>query len=180
MLTAANWTPLKNHAALLPVLEQLREYSWQWRILGDCGEEPQLCRRFSEEAEERGFGERVELWGAVTLEATAREMGAADIYLSPSLLESYGMSVAEAMAAGCAVLAADSGGTAELIRHGEDGLLCGAEDAAQWREALERLLREPEERRRLGDAARQRAAGFPAWQEQAAKLLAAIEEVRSG
>jgi glycosyltransferase involved in cell wall biosynthesis len=176
MVTAANWSPLKNHRLLLPVLEELSGLPWRWRILGDCGRDGELCRRFSAEAERRGVAGRIALCGAKSPAETAEEMAAADIYLSPSLLESYGMSVAEAMAAGCAVAAADRGGTAELIRHGEDGLLCDPERPEQWRQALQRLLSRPAERRRLAAAARRRAEEFPSWEESAGRLLRGIGE----
>lgn len=54
------------------------------------------------------------------------------------------------MAGGAAVVASPVGLTPELVRHDETGLL--AETTRDWEDALGRLIREPETRRRLADA----------------------------
>jgi glycosyltransferase involved in cell wall biosynthesis len=175
MITVANWTPLKNHAALLPVLAELRAQPWIWSIIGDCRPQPGLCRSFREEAQRLGLAGRIELKGPAGIEQVAQALREADLCLSPSLLESYGMSIAEAMAAGCAVVAAARGGALDLIADGETGRLCDPERRGCWHSVLEQLLRRPEERRRLGTAAREWAERFPGWRESAERLLAGIE-----
>lgn len=61
----------------------------------------------------------------------AEHYASADIFLFPSLTETYGNVTPEAMASGLAVLAFDYAAGAELIRHGDNGLLApfGDEDA---------------------------------------------------
>ncbi len=61
----------------------------------------------------------------------ARHYASADLFLFPSLTETYGNVTPEAMASGLAVLAFDYAAAAELIRHGHNGLLAplGDEDA---------------------------------------------------
>ena len=175
MMTVANWTPLKNHAALLGPLAELRELPWSWEMYGSCRPAPELCRSFREEAEQLGVAARIRRYGPKRPERIAARLGAAEVCLAPSLLESYGMSIAEAMAAGCAVVAADRGGSDRLISDGEDGLLCDPAEPQQWRRALERLLHSPAERQRLGAAARRKARRFPGWRDTAEMLLDGIE-----
>jgi glycosyltransferase involved in cell wall biosynthesis len=57
------------------------------------------------------------------------------------------------MACGLPVIGGDSPGIRELIRHGENGWLCGT-DAASIRQAIRTLLGDEALRRRLGQAAR--------------------------
>ena len=71
----------------------------------------------------------------------------------PSRREGYGMVAREAMAHGRPVVATRVGGLADAIEDGVTGVLT---DAAGLRGALERLLGDPGERRRLGAAARAR------------------------
>jgi len=54
----------------------------------------------------------------------------ADLFVSPSIHESYGLSVVEAMKAGLPVLASHQGGLAEVVRHEVDGELFTPGDAA--------------------------------------------------
>lgn len=81
-------------------------------------------------------------------------VAAADIFLLPSLWENCPYSCLEAMAAGRAIVAARQGGMPEIIRHGESGLLATCDDAESFAEAIEQLVAAPDERARLGRAAR--------------------------
>jgi glycosyltransferase involved in cell wall biosynthesis len=85
-------------------------------------------------------------------------LAAAEVFASPSSYEGFGLSTAEAMAAGLPVVAGDTSSVPEVV--GEAGVLVPPRDAAALEAALSRLLGDPAERRRLGDAARRRAARF--------------------
>lgn len=75
----------------------------------------------------------------------------------PSRREGYGLVAREAMAHGRAVVASAVGGLLDAIEDGETGVLVPPGDAGVLRAALERLLGDPEQRRRLGEAARRAA-----------------------
>jgi glycosyltransferase involved in cell wall biosynthesis len=65
-----------------------------------------------------------------------------------------GLKILQYMAAGLPVVANSVGVQTELVRHGATGYL--AETAGEWADAVARLARDPELRRRLGKAGRQR------------------------
>lgn len=71
------------------------------------------------------------LVGAQRGDDLARHYASADLFLFPSLTETYGNVTPEAMASGLAVLAFDYAAAAELIRHGHNGVLApmGDEEA---------------------------------------------------
>ena len=71
----------------------------------------------------------------------------------PSLYEGHPKALLEAMACGVPVIAADSPGIREVIRHGETGYLCGTSPDA-IRDAIEALRSDCALRGRLGVAAR--------------------------
>lgn len=62
------------------------------------------------------------------------------IFVQPSLSEGQGITVLEAMSAGCPVVASATGGLKELIHHGENGLLAEPGDAKQLAEAVRLFL----------------------------------------
>jgi glycosyltransferase involved in cell wall biosynthesis len=68
--------------------------------------------------------------------------------------EGLPVSILEAMACGLAVVATDTGGTAEIIEHGVNGLLCAPDDADALARMVRTLRQDAELRRRLGARAR--------------------------
>ena len=79
---------------------------------------------------------------------------AIDVFAHPSRAEPCAMAVLEAMAHGLPVVAWREGGTVELVRHGDTGILVEPLDIIALREALLALVRDDELRRRLGSGAR--------------------------
>lgn len=63
------------------------------------------------------------------------------------------LSIAESMSAGAPVVATDVGSTAELITHGETGMVCPVGDGEATTNALRELLRQPDVAHDLGAAA---------------------------
>ena len=82
---------------------------------------------------------------------------AMDCFVLPSLSETYGMVTIEAMAAGRPVVGTHAGGTPEILRDGESGLLVPPRDPASLAETLERLLSDPDRMQRLGRRAQEEA-----------------------
>ena len=80
-----------------------------------------------------------------------------DVFAFPSDSETLGFAAIEAMASGVAVVAADAGGIPHIVRHGENGVLVPAGDAAAWAAKLLKLLNDDEERVRLARAGRAEA-----------------------
>ncbi len=81
-----------------------------------------------------------------------------DVFVSASHTESFGLAIAEAMAAGTPVLATATDGARELITEGETGFLVSVQDEAALASNLLRLLTQPAERKRLGVTAQKTAA----------------------
>lgn len=81
-------------------------------------------------------------------------LAAADVLVHPSVFQdAFPNAVREAMTLGKPVIASDIGGMPDMIVHGANGLLVRPDDVAALASALERLVRLPDERRRLGEAA---------------------------
>ncbi|HET9038895.1 MAG TPA: glycosyltransferase, partial [Gemmatimonadales bacterium] len=82
---------------------------------------------------------------------------AADLVVHPSLQEIFPNAVGEAMSCARPVVAADAGGTGELLgRDGTAGVLVPATDEQALADAVGALLADPARRRALGQAARRR------------------------
>lgn len=109
-------------------------------------------------ATQLGIGDRIELPGTAVGAARAAWFARATIFVLPSHAEALPMSILEAMAAGCPIVATRVGAVPTVIEHGENGLLVAPEDVGGLAAALDRLLADPSLRARLALAAR-RACG---------------------
>ena len=79
---------------------------------------------------------------------------ALDVFAMPSRTDSFGIVFLEAWANGLPVVAAAAGGVAEVVDHGETGLLVPFGDVQALADALGRLLADRDTARRLGEAGR--------------------------
>ncbi|TMJ93903.1 MAG: glycosyltransferase family 4 protein [Actinobacteria bacterium] len=114
--------------------------------------------------------------GFVPHEELVGHYGRAAVVACPSRREGFGVVCAEAMAHGRPVVATAVGGHLDLVEDGETGLLVPPGDLDALRAALERLLGDPELRRRLGAAARERARERFSWEHVTPATVAAYEE----
>ncbi|HVC80012.1 MAG TPA: glycosyltransferase family 1 protein [Chloroflexota bacterium] len=94
----------------------------------------------------------------------------ADLFAFPSLTETFGQVVQEAMASGLPVLAFRAGGIQDLLRDGQEGYLCTPEDYRDWYASARRLAANSVLRARLGERARAAVAGRT-WEAIFARLL---------
>ncbi|MFP4381659.1 MAG: glycosyltransferase [Candidatus Sumerlaeia bacterium] len=80
-----------------------------------------------------------------------------DIYVLSSITEGLSLSILEAMAASCAVVATRVGGNSELLDQGQCGKLVEARDPDAMAEAILDLSKKNDERKRMAHAAQKRA-----------------------
>lgn len=101
---------------------------------------------------------RLGLEGFVSFEGIQEDISGyhagADVLVLPSFSEGFSNSLVEAMHAGCAVIASNTGGNSELIEHGKTGLLFPSDDDEALSQMLHELLEDGEQRQRMIDAAR--------------------------
>lgn len=81
----------------------------------------------------------------------------ADIFLSTSLYEGYGMSMVEAALAGLPIIATDSGIAGDVFSDGQSALICGVGDDDCISRKIIELAEDKEKRQVLGSAARNSA-----------------------
>jgi len=112
--------------------------------------------------------ERVHFTGAVPYAQVAAHYRDADVLVLPSLMEAFGMPLAEAQVAGLPVLAARTGGIPDIVEHDVTGLLVPRGDSAALTVALRRLLDDAELRARLAATGRERARERFGWAQVAA------------
>ena len=123
-------------------------------FLGDGPLRYQLQR----EARNRGLGEQVRFQGHSS--DIAAWLRRADVLVRPSFTEGLPLALLEALASRVCVVASDIPGNADLIRHGESGLLFKAGDARALADALQRVLADPAARGMMAANGWQTSLGY--------------------
>jgi glycosyltransferase involved in cell wall biosynthesis len=100
------------------------------------------------------LGLDLRLPGAIPLEDLAAAYAAATIFAHPSTMETFGLTVAEAMACGCPVVGVAAGSVPEVV--GDAGVVVPPDDPVAFGSALAGLLANVDRRRELGAQARTR------------------------
>jgi glycosyltransferase involved in cell wall biosynthesis len=94
--------------------------------------------------------------GNLTQEQLVNTYNRCDIFLTPSRLEGFGLSVAEAMACGKPVVATDCSSLPELVVDCEGGFLCRVDDVNDFAEKIRHLAADEGMRREMGTFNRKR------------------------
>ena len=154
LLHTSNLRPLKRIDLLLETAARLRPRdSFKLVILAGGDFTP-----FAAEVQRRGLQDRVIVRERVT--DIDDYLQAADLGVFASDMESFCLSILEAMCFGCPSVATAVGGIPEVAISGTHGLLVPAGDADALLRGVEALLADPARRAELGRAARQRAREF--------------------
>ena len=115
--------------------------------------------------------------GLVTEEEKLRYLHTADIFCAPNTgNESFGIVLAEAMAAGLPIVASNVTGFAYVVTHGEEALLVRPRDERALGEALRTLILDPGLRHRLAERGRVRVNQFD-WSHVAQDILSYYERL---
>ncbi len=113
-----------------------------------------LEERYREQVRSLGCAEAVQFLGF--RKDVPDLMAAADIVVLPSLAEAFGLVVTEALYLGKPVVATRVGGIPEIVSDGVDGVLIPPADSVALVDAIAGLLQDPERRRRMSGAGRQK------------------------
>ena len=137
--------------AFLKIADEVR--NWTLVIAGRHGQ------RVTVEKIERLLGEsphssRVKMLPQVPDELAEQLLRHSAIFAMPSLREGLGLSLQEAMYAGCACIGSRVGGIPDLIEDQKTGLLVSPANAEELANGLRRLIADETLRTRLGEAAR--------------------------
>jgi glycogen(starch) synthase len=98
---------------------------------------------------------QIRLAGRLPDDAVDHHLQTCDVFVAPSLYESFGLILPEAMRWGAPVISTRAGGIPEIIRDGETGVLVPPSAPDALSAAIIRLLQDESERARLGAAGRQ-------------------------
>lgn len=153
--TVGELTPLKGHEDFLYAAAQLRhESSAAYFIIAGVDVTPGQANlsNLKQLIQKLELDERVRLLGRIP--DITDLYRALDVFVSASHTESFGLAIAEAMAAGTAVVATKTDGAQEIVHEGDIGLLVPIADVDALARSIGMLLRDEARRVDMGTSAR--------------------------
>src|SRR4051812_18440989 len=144
-------------------------------LAGDGFERPELARL----ADQLGIAQDVTFLGWVPNADLPPYYRAAAVSVIPSLEEGFGIPAAEAMGCEVAVVASDAGGLPEVVENGVTGIVVPRGDSQALAQAIGSLLADPQRRRQMGQAGRERALRLFDWDRTAEQFEEIYREVAS-
>lgn len=133
------------------LIQMFPSFPIEYRIAGDGP----LANSLKQLAQEWGVSEQVSFLGSLEQTEVIRHLREADAFLLTSIHEWLGMVLLEAQAVGVPVVAVRIGGIPEAVDPGRSAILVPPRDPQATAAALARLLKNPDQRLRMGQAGRQ-------------------------
>jgi glycosyltransferase involved in cell wall biosynthesis len=132
------------------LLEVARTPGVALTIIGDGAQREELQGMFA--------GTNTHFTGYLFGDALASAYASADAFFFTGAAETFGQVVQEALASGLPATIINQGGITDLVQHGVNGFVCGA-DAQEFATAARLLRDDPERRERMSQAARRSVVG---------------------
>ncbi len=174
LVSVMRLTPKKRPHALLEIMAKLRrmtpDIALHMTIVGDGVELPAMRRRLRA----LELTDIVELTGRLERDRIARLFAESDVFVLPTVLESFGIAALEARAAGLPVVVRRESGVADLLVDGVDGLLAASDE--DLLDCLRRLVTDEILRAKIAEHNR-RVPAPAAWDDVLARHTALYESV---
>ncbi|MEO1236575.1 MAG: glycosyltransferase [Planctomycetota bacterium] len=180
LVSVARLNPTKGHADTLAALRRVVDGGVDATLtLAGAGPDHDALVA---EVERLGLADRVTLHGPADEAQVIALLQQSDAFVLASFGkgEASPVAVIEAMACGCVPVCSRIGGTPDMVDDGVDGLLFDQRDTETLARHLADLARDPERRRRLGDAARAKAEAEWDCRAVAQRIVERIDALVSG
>jgi glycosyltransferase involved in cell wall biosynthesis len=172
LLTAGKISPRKNIKRVVEAFEAIsNDVPHHLVIVGGDGWDSEITTSLLRKMRSAA---RIHFLGYVSEEQLIALYQSADVYIHPSLFEGFGLTILEAMAAGCPVITSNCSSLPEVA--GEAAVLVDPHSVEQIAEAALRVLSDADLRARLVGLGAERANTFD-WRDIAAKMVGVYREI---
>lgn len=170
LLSVASLIPRKGHDTVLRALQSLPDLDWHFTLCGDSSIDPAHAAFLKTLAEAPGLAGRVTFLGQRTPAEMEALWQSADVFISASVFEGYGMAVAEAVRHGLPLALAREAAAPELIPTAASAIVAPG-DHVQLGKALRRIIFDAHVHAALAEASWQAGRALPRWEDQAHLFL---------
>jgi glycosyltransferase involved in cell wall biosynthesis len=148
---------------LVEAMNILKDLNIKLNIVGKYSAKDSYFRKMQKYIDRHNLRDRIEFHGFIEREQLARLYRESSLYVHPSLMEGYGMVLAEAMSFGMPIVASSAGAIPELIEDGINGILVRPRDSQGLAGAIRKLCRDDATRIAMGKENYRRLKDLAKW-----------------
>ncbi len=174
LLTVGTLTPRKGHRVLIEALARVADLDWRVDIVGATDRDPATAAAVREAIGRAGLGARIAVLGSLDGPGLAAAYHQADLFVSGTFYEGFGMVFTEALARGLAIVSTAGGAVGDTVPAAA-GYLAPPGDAAVLAQGLRAVLADPAAFQRLRSGAAAARTRLADWPTQAARFARALD-----
>ncbi len=170
LITIAALIKLKNHITVFKALKKIEgklKRKYKYYLIGDGWDKEHLIKQ----AEALGIKQRVIFFGALEHKKAMDVLSESDVFVMPSLIETFGVAYLEAMLAGKITIGSNGRGISEIINDGVNGFLVDPKDIDALADLLYRVIENYEQYFEIRINANKTIWPHYSWKNNAVRIL---------
>lgn len=136
---------------LVKAVSKLTDLNFLLNIVGSYAIDPGYYNRIKSFVMNNNLEQKISFLGRVSDDSLKKIYEDSDIFILPSLHETFGIVLLEAMSFGLPIVATDVGAIPELVSDDENGVLVRPDDPYSLANAMRQLMLSPDKRKKLGN-----------------------------
>jgi glycosyltransferase involved in cell wall biosynthesis len=170
LLYVGSLIPRKGLHTLIKAVHQLRQKDWELTVIGNMQSDQKYAQQIRAMIQRFDLTQNITLRGSLNDQALIKAYKEHDLFVMPSYYEGFGIAYLEAMGFGLPVIATTGGGSGEIVRHDQNGLLLEPDHPGILAHAIQMLIENPQHMKRMSLGAIQTFNHHPSWLQSAAKI----------
>lgn len=175
-ISVGNLIPLKGHDYTIRAIKSLVDCGYKDFHLDIVGR-GYLEKELKDLVIQLGLEEFISFYGYIPYVQVKNMMQESDVFVLPSWYEALGCVYLEAMACGIPIIGCYENGIDEICSDGKQGYLVNNKDGIQLTNAMKKMLLDGEQKKRMGESARQLVALKYTWLDSAKSVLSVYKTV---
>ncbi|MCJ8283609.1 MAG: glycosyltransferase family 4 protein, partial [Rivularia sp. ALOHA_DT_140] len=177
ILCVANYIPRKGIIYLIEALSHLRKEYLILHLVGNRKNNSSYYKKLNNTVEKLNITERVIFHDGADQENLKKLYASADIFVLPSLKETFGIVFLEAMHHGLPIVTTNVSAMPELIEEGRNGFLVPPSDSQALAQAILRLIEQPNLIKQMGEAGHEKVANSYYWEDTCSKFVFILQNM---
>ncbi len=177
ILCVANYLPGKGLINLIEAFSQVNRKEFTLHLAGNPRKSSAYYKKMVKMVHELNLTKDVFFDNGADKETIQKLYSTASIFVLPTLKETFGIVLIEAMHYGLPIITTNVAAIPELVTNSENGFLIPPKSSQALAVALSKLIENPELRTEMGEKGHQRVANLYNWEQTCSQFLSIVQKI---